>query len=151
MIGNEGKHFCAGANVFVIWMAVAARATSSWWTGWSAAMQSVADAHALLPQADRGRAVRDGPGRRRRGVHGLAAAGWPRPRPSSGLVEVGSVGVIPAGTGTKEMLRRVVNPVMRIPNADPISVMQKVFEQIATAKVATGAQEAIEFGVLRAG
>ena len=55
-------------------------------------------------------------------------------------MEIG-VGVIPAWTGTKEMLRRVLNPVMRIPNADPISVMTKVAEQIAMAKVATGAFE----------
>jgi len=62
------------------------------------------------------------------------------------LVETGSVGLIPAGTGTKETLRRIVNPVMRIPGADPISVMQKAFEQLAMAKVATGAQEAFELG-----
>jgi 3-hydroxyacyl-CoA dehydrogenase len=61
------------------------------------------------------------------------------------------VGLLPAGTGTKEMLRRVVNPVMRIPNADPVSVLAKVFEQIATAKVATGAFEAFEMGLFQQG
>jgi 3-hydroxyacyl-CoA dehydrogenase len=67
-----------------------------------------------------------------------------------GLVEMG-VGVIPAGTGTKEMIRRVINPVMRVENADPVSVMQKVFEQIALAKVATGAWEAFEMGFFQPG
>jgi 3-hydroxyacyl-CoA dehydrogenase len=62
-----------------------------------------------------------------------------------GLVELG-VGVIPAGTGSKEMIRRVVNPVMRIKDADPVSVTYKIFEQIGTVKVATGAWEAFEMG-----
>jgi 3-hydroxyacyl-CoA dehydrogenase len=68
-----------------------------------------------------------------------------------GLVEAGTVGLLPAGTGTKEMLRRVVNPVMRVPNADPVSVLAKVFEQIATAKVAAGAHEGFEMGFFQKG
>jgi 3-hydroxyacyl-CoA dehydrogenase len=67
-----------------------------------------------------------------------------------GLIEFG-VGLLPAGTGTKEMLRRVVNPVMRINNADPISAVAKVAEIIGTAKVATGAYEAFEFGFFQPG
>jgi 3-hydroxyacyl-CoA dehydrogenase len=67
-----------------------------------------------------------------------------------GLVEVG-IGVIPGGTGTKEMLRRVVNPVMRINNADPISAVAKVVETIGMAKVATGAFEAFEYGFFQPG
>ena len=67
----------------------------------------------------------------------------------SGLVEVG-VGIIPAGGGCKEMLRRVVNPVMRAhPNADPLPHLLKVFEQIATAKVSEqGAKMARDMGLL---
>lgn len=66
-----------------------------------------------------------------------------------GLVEVG-VGIIPGWGGCKEMLRRVVNPVMRShPNADPLPHLQKVFEQIATAKVSeSGAKLAREMGFL---
>ena len=40
-----------------------------------------------------------------------------------GLVEFG-VGLIPAGGGCKEILRRKVNPTMRTPNADVLPVMQ---------------------------
>lgn len=67
----------------------------------------------------------------------------------AGLVEVG-VGIIPAGGGCKEMLRRVVNPVMRShPNADPLPHLQKVFQQIATAQVSEqGAKQAREMGIL---
>jgi 3-hydroxyacyl-CoA dehydrogenase len=64
-----------------------------------------------------------------------------------GLVEVG-VGLVPAWGGCKEMLRRVVNPVMRIPNGDPLPPLSKVFEQIGLAKVATSAEEAREMGFL---
>ncbi len=67
----------------------------------------------------------------------------------TGLVEVG-VGIIPAGGGCKEMLRRVVNPVMRShPNADVLPHLQKVFQQIATAQVSErGAKQAREIGIL---
>lgn len=65
-----------------------------------------------------------------------------------GLVEVG-VGIIPGWGGCKEMLRRVVNPHMRIENADPLPPLQKVLMQIGTAKVSMGAKEAREIGFLQ--
>jgi 3-hydroxyacyl-CoA dehydrogenase len=64
-----------------------------------------------------------------------------------GLVEVG-VGLIPGWGGCKELLRRVVNPVMRIPNGDPLPPLTKVFERIGLAQVATSAAEAREAGFL---
>jgi len=64
-----------------------------------------------------------------------------------GLVEFG-VGLIPAWTGTKEMLRRVINPVMATPNADVLPHLQKVFEQVALAKVSESARQAREMGFL---
>ncbi len=64
-----------------------------------------------------------------------------------GQVEVG-VGLVPAATGCKELLRRIVNPVMRVPNADPLPPLSKVFELVGLAKVATSAEEAREFGFL---
>jgi 3-hydroxyacyl-CoA dehydrogenase len=64
-----------------------------------------------------------------------------------GLVEMGA-GVIPAGGGTKELLRRVVNPPLRTPNADALPYLQRVFEQIGLAKVATSAVEARQVGFL---
>jgi 3-hydroxyacyl-CoA dehydrogenase len=65
-----------------------------------------------------------------------------------GLVEVG-VGLIPAGGGCMEILRRRVNPVMRTDNADVLPVMQDVFTQIATAQVGTSAWENKKLGYLR--
>jgi 3-hydroxyacyl-CoA dehydrogenase len=64
-----------------------------------------------------------------------------------GLVEIG-VGLIPAGGGCKELLRRVMNPVMRTQNADPLPPMQRIFEQIGFAKVSMSAGEAREMGFL---
>lgn len=65
-----------------------------------------------------------------------------------GLVEAG-LGLLPAASGMKELLRRIVNPVMRLPNADPLPPMMKVLELIGTAKVALSAQEARDMGFLR--
>jgi len=64
-----------------------------------------------------------------------------------GLVELG-VGVIPAGGGTKELLRRIVNPSMRLPGVDIFPSLQRVFEQIGQAKVATSAGEARQMNIL---
>jgi 3-hydroxyacyl-CoA dehydrogenase len=65
-----------------------------------------------------------------------------------GLVEVG-VGVIPAGGGCKELLRRIVSPAMRAaPDAPVLPFVQRVFETIGLAKVATSAVEARELGFL---
>jgi 3-hydroxyacyl-CoA dehydrogenase len=65
-----------------------------------------------------------------------------------GLVEVG-VGIVPAGGGCKELLRRVVAPAVRAaPDAPALPFVQRVFETIGLAKVATSAVEARELGFL---
>ena len=76
----------------------------------------------------------------------MAMAGWTAVADHEtymGLVEVG-VGLIPAGGGIKELIRRKINPVMKTANADVLPVMQDVFQQVATAQVATSAWEAKE-------
>jgi len=62
-------------------------------------------------------------------------------------LEIGA-GVIPAGGGTKELLRRIVNPSMKIKENQPFPAIQFVFELIGQAKTATSAYEAMEFGFL---
>jgi 3-hydroxyacyl-CoA dehydrogenase len=65
-----------------------------------------------------------------------------------GLVEVG-VGLIPGGGGCKELLRRVVSPMMaKAPAIDPMAFFQMAFEMVAQAKVTTSALEAREWGFL---
>ncbi len=66
-----------------------------------------------------------------------------------GLVEVG-VGLIPAGGGCKELLRRVVSPAMRTAEAPPLPFVQRVFSTIGLAKVAGSALEARDLGFLDA-
>lgn len=65
-----------------------------------------------------------------------------------GLVEVG-VGIIPAGGGTKEMTLRVSDTF--IEGGIELPALQKVFMNIATAKVSTSAEEAFEMGIFRKG
>ncbi len=65
----------------------------------------------------------------------------------TGLVELGA-GVIPAGGGTTEMLRKILNPPMRTQNAEALPYLQRIFEQIGMAKVATSAEEARQFAIL---
>jgi 3-hydroxyacyl-CoA dehydrogenase len=65
-----------------------------------------------------------------------------------GLVEVG-VGIVPAGGGCKELVRRIVSPAVRAaPDAPVLPFVQRVFETIGLAKVATSAVEARELGFL---
>jgi 3-hydroxyacyl-CoA dehydrogenase len=65
-----------------------------------------------------------------------------------GLVEVG-VGIVPAGGGCKELLRRVVAPAVRTaPDTPVLPFVQRVFETIGLAKVAASALEARELGFL---
>jgi 3-hydroxyacyl-CoA dehydrogenase len=65
-----------------------------------------------------------------------------------GLVEFG-VGLVPAGGGFKELIRRVINPIAEA-GADLLNPVQKIFENIALAKVSEngGAKEARDMGFL---
>jgi 3-hydroxyacyl-CoA dehydrogenase len=83
-----------------------------------------------------------------------AAARQPHAELYTGLVEVG-VGLLPGGGGCKEMLLRAVDSATSIRGAaskdNPDSVelleaMKRIFETIATAKVATSAEEARTLG-----
>ncbi|MBW1646152.1 MAG: enoyl-CoA hydratase/isomerase family protein [Deltaproteobacteria bacterium] len=68
-----------------------------------------------------------------------------------GLVEVG-VGVIPAGGGTKELMLRCTEGIpdgLVAAGLNLQTYFQKVFENIAMAKVGTSAVEAMELGYVR--
>jgi 3-hydroxyacyl-CoA dehydrogenase len=82
-----------------------------------------------------------------------AAARQPHAELYMGLVEVG-VGLLPGGGGCKEMLLRAVDraasirPDGRGESVELMEAMKKTFETIATAKVATSAEEARGYGFL---
>ena len=82
-----------------------------------------------------------------------AAARQPHAELYMGLVEVG-VGLLPGAGGCKEMLLRAVDsarsirPDGRGESVELMEAMKKIFETIATAKVATSAHEARGLGFL---
>ncbi|MEM9446802.1 MAG: enoyl-CoA hydratase-related protein, partial [Verrucomicrobiota bacterium] len=63
-----------------------------------------------------------------------------------GLVEVG-VGLLPGGGGTKELTKRVSDAVET--GDVELNALQNAFMNIATAKVATSTQEAIDMHIIR--
>jgi 3-hydroxyacyl-CoA dehydrogenase len=65
-----------------------------------------------------------------------------------GLVEAG-VGLIPGGGGTKEMLIRANENAASGDDLDLFHTLRPVFENVATAKVGTSAEECRELGYLR--
>jgi len=146
VIGNQGSNFSVGANIFNILMAAKEKQ-------WDMIHQGVAAMHkALSSFRFCSRPVVAAP-------FGMALGGGAEVAMKAdrvcahgdlfmGLVEVG-VGLIPGGGGCKELLRRVVSPMMqKFPAMDPIPFLQSAFEMVAQAKVTTSALEAQEWGFL---
>ena len=145
VIGNQADNFSAGANLFM--MVVGAQ--QGMWEMLEAAvkrlqMMNMAMRYSQKPIviAPAGLALGGGCEITMHGSRVVAAA-----ETYIGLVELGA-GVIPAGGGTKEILRRIVNPVMRLENAEPLAVLQKAFLQMGQAKVAASAEEARSMNIL---
>jgi len=67
-----------------------------------------------------------------------------------GLVECG-IGLIPAGGGSAEMVRRAAARVPAGSDADLFPMIRWVFETVATARVSFSAEEARQLGYLREG
>ncbi len=148
VIGNEADNFCAGgANLFMVVMG----AQSGMWDQLEAAVRKMQDINMRMryfPKpvviAPFGMVLGGGAEITMHGSRAVASAEL-----YIGQVEFGP-GVIPAGGGTKELLRRILNPPMRTPNADPLPFLQRIFEQIGLAKVSTSAEEARQMGFLTA-
>ena len=148
VIGNEGEMFCAGANLFgVVMLAQAGE--------WETLGALIRRLQALTTR------MRYAPKPVIAAPAGMALGGgcelvMAAPRVVAGgetyigLVEVGA-GVIPAGGGCKELLRRVVSPSVRTQGVDALPALQRVFEMAGQAKVATSAEEGRQFGFLSKG
>ncbi len=145
VIGNEADNFSAGANLFM--MVVGAQ--QGMWDMLDGAVRKLQDLNMRMRYSPKPVVVAPA---------GLTLGGGceitmhaPRVVAAAetyiGLVELGA-GVIPAGGGTKEMLRRIVNPVMRVENAEPLAALQRAFLQMGQAKVATSAEEARDMNIL---
>ncbi|HKG52929.1 MAG TPA: 3-hydroxyacyl-CoA dehydrogenase NAD-binding domain-containing protein [Anaerolineales bacterium] len=145
VIGNEAENFSAGANLFM--MVVGAQ--QGMWDMLNAAVRKLQDMNMRMRYSPKpivvapaGLTLGGGCEITMHGSRVVAAA-----ETYIGLVELGA-GVIPAGGGTKEMLRRIVNPVMRVENAEPLAALQRAFLQMGQAKVATSAEEARSMSIL---
>lgn len=145
VIANEADNFSAGANLFMVVMA----SQGEMWDQLEGAVRRMQDLNMRMRYSPKPVVVAPA---------GMSLGGGAEVSMHAsrivahaelytGLVEIGA-GVIPAGGGTKEMLRRVLNPPMRTANAEPLPFLQRLFEQIGMAKVSTSAEEARELGLL---
>ncbi len=145
VLGTEADNFSAGANLFMLVML----AQNEDWETLEMASKKLQDinqrmrySHKPVVIAPAGLALGGGLEIIMHANRVVASAEL-----YTGQVEIGP-GVIPAGGGTKELLRRILNPAMRIQNAEPLPFLARIGELIGTAKVATSAEEAREFGFL---
>ncbi len=145
VIGNEGEHFSAGANLFMVVVA----SQQGLWDQLDASICKLQNMNMRMRYSPKpivvapaGLALGGGCEVTMHASRVIAAA-----ETYIGLVELGA-GVIPAGAGTKEYMRRIINPAMRVENVEPFPFIQKAFLQIGQAKVATSAEEARGMGIL---
>jgi len=145
VIGNQADNFSAGVNIFVAVMA----AQNEMWDEIEAMVtrgQNMLMRMRYFPKpvvvAPAGLALGGGSEMPMNCSRVVAAAEL-----YIGLTEFG-LGLLPAWGGSKEMMRRILNPPMRTQNAEVLPFLQRIFEQIGFAKVATSAVEARQFGIL---
>lgn len=145
VIGNEADNFSVGANLFMVVVA----AQQKMWDQLEGAVKKLQNMNMRMryfPKpvviAPAGLTLGGGCEVTMHASRIVAAA-----ETYIGLVELGA-GVIPAGGGTKEYIRRIINPAMRTPDANVLPFLQQAFLQIGQAKVATSAEEARQFGIL---
>lgn len=147
VVGNQGPHFCAGANL----MLVLGDAMQQNWQGLEDMVRGLQNTGMRMKYCNG--PVVAAPHHYTFGggveicqhADKVVLAG----ETYAGLVEVG-VGVIPAGGGTTELAVRALEymPQNIQPN-DAFPFMRRAFENIATAKVGTSGAEVIEFGYFR--
>lgn len=146
VVGNQGGNFSAGANIMLLLLA----AQEEEWDDINLMIRQLQNAVMRLRYSPK--PVVTAPygltlgGGCEISMHGnkTRAAG----ETYIGLVEVG-VGLLPAGCGTKEMTLRSMDMAKSVPDADPLTFLKKTFETIGMGKVATSAQEAKSWGLLR--
>jgi 3-hydroxyacyl-CoA dehydrogenase len=145
VVGNEGEHFSAGANLFMVVMA----SQQGMWDQLDEAIRKLQNMNMRMRYSPKPIVVTPAGYTLGGGCEITMHASRVVATSESyiGLVELGA-GVIPAGAGTKEMMRRLINPAMKTENAEVLPFLQKAFLQIGQAKVATSAEEARGMGIL---
>ena len=144
LIGNDGSHFCAGANLGLALFA----ANLGAWKEVDQFIKLGQDAYQTLKYAEvpvvaaaAGMCVGGG-------CEVLLHCDAVQAHSESyiGLVEVG-VGIIPGWGGCKEMLARL--PAFGISSGGPMGAPMRAFENIGLAQVAKSAEQARDLGYLR--
>jgi len=145
VIGNEGANFSYGANLKEALTAI----QKEWWSDLKSAVQNFQEVSTRLRNAPFpvvvapfNRTLGGGTEFSLRADKVVA-----HQELYAGLVEVG-VGLIPAGGGTTEMLRRFMNRVSSEDNADPLTHLKEVFKIIGMATVSDSAPKARKIGYL---
>jgi 3-hydroxyacyl-CoA dehydrogenase len=146
VVGNEGEHFSAGANLMLLLL----EAQEENWDEIDLMVRTFQGATAALRYADvpvviapAGLALGGGCEMVLHGDRVQAAA-----ESYIGLVEAG-VGLIPAAGGTKEVVARAAEQMPPGSN-DHLPPIQRAFEAIGFAKVSGSASDAMRLGYLRA-
>ncbi len=144
VVGNQGTHFCAGADIGMILSLAKAqnfeeiRRACRTFQGMTSRLR-----YAPYPVVSAPFGMTLGGGCEVMLYSDVAVA---HAELYTGLVEVG-VGILPAGGGTTEMLIRCMQSLP--PGADPFSAVQAAFELIAMGKVSTSAYDARNLKLLR--
>ena len=145
VVGNEGEHFSAGANIMLLLL----EAQEENWDEVDLMVRAFQGATMALRFADVPVIVAPASLAIGGGCEIVLHADRVQAAAESyiGLVEVG-VGLIPAGGGTKEMVARAAE---QIPpgSTDFLPPIQRAFEAIGFAKVSTSAADAQRLGHLR--
>jgi 3-hydroxyacyl-CoA dehydrogenase len=140
VVGNQGEHFSAGANVMLVLMA----AQEEEWDELDLMIRRFQQGTMALKYCDVPVVV--APFGLTLGGGAEMVLGGARVRASAetymGLVEVG-VGVIPAGGGTKEMAIRMLDRAAAVEGADPFPFLKRAFDTIAFAKISGSGAEAL--------
>ena len=146
VVGNDGLHFSAGANLMLLLL----EAQEGNWDEVDLMIRAFQGATMGLRSADVPVVVAPAGLTLGGGCEIVLHADRVQAAAESyiGLVEVG-VGLIPAGGGTKEMLARSMDELP--PGADVLPFVQRVFETIGFATVSTSGPDARRLGYLRAG
>lgn len=145
VVGNEGEHFSAGANLFMVVVA----SQQGMWDQLDGAIRNLQNMNMRMRYSPKPIVVTPAGYTLGGGCEITMHASRVVAATESyiGLVELGA-GVIPAGAGTKEMMRRIINPAMKTEHAEALPFLQKAFLQIGQAKVATSAEEARGMAIL---
>lgn len=156
VIGNEATNFSVGANLMLLWM----EATAQNWTGIESMIKGFQDvcmrlrySHKPVVAATSGMALGGGC-EVTMGCDAVRAHG----ETYIGLVEVGA-GLIPGGGGCKNLLLNIEAQLLAKgpkgwagqSDGGPFPKVQRTFETIGFAKVATSAMEAMALGYLPLG